>query len=1193
MFGKIAAFEFRYQIRQPVFWVAIVVFALLTFGTVASDNVRLTANTNIHKNSAFLIAFATIAFSQFFMFISTAFVANVVVRDDETGFGPILRATPVSKFDYLIGRFTGAYAAALLAFLAIPLGLLLGTFMPWVDAQTLGPNLPQNYLWPLVVFGVTNVFLVSAIFFAVATVTRSMMGSYVAVIVFLLANLIAVGAVGQRPEFQDAMAWLEPFGAGGLQAATRYWTPAETNTRVPELVSALIANRLIYVGVGVAFLAGAYALFRVGSRGRKLSRKQKLEKLAPASGVTAAAPAAPMPVGRFDGATARAQFMARLKLELGQMFRSPAYIILLALALIFSGVSVWFAGQVFGTESYPTTRLMIRAIGGNFGLIAMIIAVYYAGELVWRERDKRVHEIVDASGVPDWAFVLPKTLALGLVLISTLLASVVAGVVVQTIKGYTNYQLDHYLLWWALPQAIDFMLIAALAVFVQALVPHKFIGWGVMVLYIISTIVLSNLGLESELYRYGSSGPEPLSDMNQLGDFWKGAYWLRLYWSAFALILLTVAYGLWRRGTETRLLPRLRRLPGRLRGPAGFIAAAALLVFLGTGAFAFTNMYVWNDFRTNLGSERWRADYERELLRYETVPQPSITDVVLNVDMHPHEPRLRARGSYVLVNRTQAPISDLHVRFDRDARVLRVAVPGATLSRQWPRFNYRILHLAQPLAPGASTTLAFETELYQQGFRHRDNMTSVVDNGSFVNKDEFAPIIGMDRRGVLTDRARRRRYHLPELRMAQLGDRPSQQRNYIGADWVNSDITVTTDADQTPIAPGYLISDTTSNGRRTARFRSDAPVLNFFSIQSADYAVRRQNYRGVDLAVFYDRQHPWNVDRMLAASRAGLDYYQANFTPYQFRQFRILEFPGYASFAQSFANTVPYSEDIGFTSDVRDPESIDGVTYVTAHELAHQWWAHQVVGADQQGQTVLSETLAQYSALMVMERLYGPDKIRRFLKRELDSYLRNRGTGGVDERPLIRVENQQYIHYNKGALVMYLLRDQMGEAAVNRALRAFLREHQFRGAPYPTSADLVRALRAEAGPEQQGLITDLFERITVYDFRVRDASAHRRPDGRWDVRMTVDAHKRYADGQGHETDASLYETVDLGVFTARPGVGAFNRSDVVLMERRPIHSGLQTFTFTVDRRPLFVGVDPYNKWIDRDSEDNLMAPSAG
>jgi aminopeptidase N len=311
------------------------------------------------------------------------------------------------------------------------------------------------------------------------------------------------------------------------------------------------------------------------------------------------------------------------------------------------------------------------------------------------------------------------------------------------------------------------------------------------------------------------------------------------------------------------------------------------------------------------------------------------------------------------------------------------------------------------------------------------------------------------------------------------------------------------------------------------------------------------------------------------------------FSPYQFNQARVLEFPAYATFAQAFSNTMPYSEAIGFIVNARDPEKIDLVTYVTAHEVAHQWWAHQVIGADKQGSTMLSESFAQYSALLVMEKLYGREQVRKFLKYELDRYLRSRGGEVIEELPLARVENQPYIHYQKGTLVMYWLREVVGTEKVNRALARFIQQHAFKPAPYPSSLDFLRLLREEAGPENETLITDLFERITLVDVKTTAARVAKRDDGRFDVTLDVEARKLYADGKGKETEAPLDEPFDIGVFTAEPGKKDFNAESVLLFERRPIRTGKQTITLTVDKQPKFAGVDPYNKRIDRNSDDNV------
>jgi hypothetical protein len=178
---------------------------------------------------------------------------------------------------------------------------------------------------------------------------------------------------------------------------------------------------------------------------------------------------------------------------------------------------------------------------------------------------------------------------------------------------------------------------------------------------------------------------------------------------------------------------------------------------------------------------------------------------------------------------------------------------------------------------------------------------------------------------------------------------------------------------------------------------------------------------------------------------------------------------------------------------------------------------------------------------------------------------------------------------------MYLLRDRIGEVRINAALRRVIAQYAFKGAPYPRSQDLVDALRAEAGLEHQQLITDLFEKITLYDLKTRSTAVKKRPDGRYDVVLTVEAKKTYADGRGKETPVAIpdSEVFDVGVFTAEPGTAGFSSKNVLAFQKVGLRTGAQTIRFTVDRKPTYAGVDPYNKQIDRDSDDNAIAVAGG
>lgn len=1194
MFGKIAAFELRYQLRNPVFWVVAILFFLMTFGSMTIEQIQIGSGGNIHKNAPVAIAQTHLILSLFFMFVTTAFVANVIVRDDDSGFGPMVRSTRVRKFDYLMARFLGAVGAAALAFAAVPLAIWLGSLMPWVDSEVLGPNRLRDYAYAYFVLALPNLFVTSALFFAVATMTRSMMYSYLGVVVLLVVWIVANAWIRTKPEMREAAAWFEPFGFAAIASVTRYWTAAESNTATPTLTAALIGNRALWFGIALAALAVAYSRFTFAERGasaRRLRRQARREtKLAAISPTVVDTLPAPRPA---DAAWTR--LWARCRFEMRLVFRSPAFVVLLLVGLFNAIGALMFANELYGTQARPLTFTLIQILQGAFSIIPIIIAIYYSGELVWRDRDRKMHEIVDATSLPNWAYMLPKALAVTGVLFATIASSAVAAILLQLSRGQTQIELGQYFAWYLLPTGVDMAILAVLAVFVQALSPNKYVGWGIMTIYLVASITLANIGFEHPLYTYGATGSQRLSDMNgaQIGG--PLGWWLRLYWGAFALALGTIAHLLWRRGAETRLMPRLRRLPHRLASPAGVVLAVALAVFATTGGSLFYNMNVLNEYRTNDDREARLAAYEKKYLRYETLRQPSLTDITMTVDVHTGERRAETRGTYRFVNDTGAPLRDLHVRlFNELTRLRSVTVPGARLVSDDAENQYRIYRFDTPLAPGAGGTLAFVTDRQQRGMRANQDDTQLVANGTFLNNFAIAPQIGMDRQNLLGDRITRRKYGLtPELRPAKLEDLSATRRNYVGnISWVRSDITVSTDAGQTPIAPGRKVSDVTAGGRRTAHFVSGAPILAFFSVQSADYAEKSMNADGVKLSVFYDRKHGYNVDRMLTAMKGSLAYYRQAFGPYQFDYARIIEFPGYATFAQAFAGTIPYSERVGFLADTRDPNAIDYVGYITAHELAHQYWAHQLISADMQGGTVLVETMAQYGALMVMKHTHGEDKIRRFLKYELDSYLRARGSERIEELPLNRVENQPYIHYRKGALAMYLLQDRLGEDRVNAALRTLLDRYRFKGAPYARSTDLVDALLAIARtPAERELVLDLLTRITVYDLKATAATTRKLPDGRWETQLTVDAGKAYADGRGAERAAPLNDAINVGVFAQRPGLGAFSTSDVISVERRPIVSGRQTVRILTTRRPAFAGVDPYNFYIDRNSDDNVVPVS--
>ncbi|MFC1572945.1 M1 family aminopeptidase, partial [Candidatus Eisenbacteria bacterium] len=310
------------------------------------------------------------------------------------------------------------------------------------------------------------------------------------------------------------------------------------------------------------------------------------------------------------------------------------------------------------------------------------------------------------------------------------------------------------------------------------------------------------------------------------------------------------------------------------------------------------------------------------------------------------------------------------------------------------------------------------------------------------------------------------------------------------------------------------------------------------------------------------------------------------FGPYQHRQVRIVEFPAYRLFAQSFPTMIPFSEGAGFLARMDSRDELDMVFNRTAHEVAHQWWAHQVVGADVQGATLMSESLSEYTALMVMEREYGAELMGRFLRYELDGYLRGRGQEANQEQPLAQVEDQTYIHYNKGCLVMYALKDYIGEEVLNRTLAHYVEQCAYQEPPYTNSTEFLSILR-EATPDSLAyLLEDMFTTITLFSNRVAQATYTPIENGRFAVQLDLEAHKLRADGTGVETEVALHDWIDVGIFGEHE-VDGKQEPKVLYLKKHQFSTTKTTLEFTVSECPIRAGIDPYNKLIDRDADDNV------
>jgi ABC-2 type transport system permease protein len=1197
-FRSIAAFELRHDLRSWLFWGTAAVFAFLSFRYMVTGpgDAQLGA---VNRNAPVPILGGLTFFSMVGVFVSTAFVAGAALRDRGLGVQEIFFATPISRGAYIGGRFLGSFLAAVLILVLAAGAMMAGTVGPWADPDRLGPFMLAPYLAGFAFFVIPNLFVMCALFFALAIATRSVLWTYVGLVGLFLAYTVA-GALGSP----QLAALLDPFANRTFGYETRFWTTAELNTRVPGAQGLILWNRLIWVGLATAVLAASWARFPMGAGGGPRARTARRWWLPRRRGSTGpSAPESPAwgsaadvarpglslpPVTPAHGGLAElSRLRSQARLEVRQTMRSLPFLVILALAVLaVAAISPAVATQ-WGSETLPVTRVMVDRIHGGFYVFLFLLVTVFAGEMVWRDRQARMADVVDATPAGDLVFWGAKLAALLAILLVVLTVGILTGMGIQLAQGYTSLEPGLYLSGVFLELGIPFLQVGVLALFLQALVNHKYAGFGLMLLFFLSAPALNALGLDHPLYRFASAPPLEYSAMNGYGHFAAPLAWFSIYWTFAALTLMVLVRLLWVRGRETGYRARLRRLRSRLTPPTLGVTHFSLAGFLLTGGWIFYNTNVLNRYESPADAHDRQARYEREYGRFAGAPQPRIARVHAQVDIYPERRDLVIRGRYDVENRSGAPVDSIHLVLPPGMEVREVALPGDLLLDD-AELGYRIYGLRQPLSPGESMTVSFELALASRGFVAGRSDTRVVANGTYFDHRDYFPHIGYDAERELLDPVERRRRGLPPWAMPALGDESSRSRHVMSAqaDWIEVESVVSTSPGQRAVATGSLVREWTVGDRSHFHYRTETPVPGFWAYFSGDWAVARHRWNDqVDIEIYHHPGHAYNVDVMAGAVKRSLDYLTRHLGPYPLRELRIVQVHRPAGLA--FPGKIVVSEDAGITARLDRPRELAGAYLGIAHEVSHQWWAYQAIGANQQGSMMVMETLAQYAGLMVAEEVFGPLQTRELLRRDLERYLQARGMARSDEVPLLLVEDHRHIRYAKGALVMYWLRELLGENQLNRALAGYLERVSFQDPPYTTAKELLDAIREVTPPEHQPLLVDLFETITLWDLRATWATAAPRDDGRWDVRLEVSAAKVRSDGQGNETPTDMDDVVEIGVFGA-PADGAPPEGRVLHLERVRLTGGTHVLELVVDHEPRRAGIDPFNRLIDRNPGDNVV-----
>ncbi|MBW4601954.1 MAG: hypothetical protein KME29_20850 [Calothrix sp. FI2-JRJ7] len=1116
------------------------------------------------------------------LLVAAGIFSQAACKDFETRFANILFSFPLREWEYFIGRWFVAIIIVGFMLLAPVLGYLTGEWMPYLERDKLSYFNGMGYLYAYISVLLPNLVIFGNVFFSVGILTRQTLLVYLIGAALFIEGSIITNTLEHLPWVASL---LDPTGLGAINATTKFWTSAQKASWLP-IGNEILLNRLLWLALSTSLLACSLYQFRFSQQIIPIVR-QKKSSVSKLESEIKDSPSFVVPLSLSYNYQYRLVF-SQAWIEFQTLFSNRWFLLTLAISILPTlMVSSLKLLEAYGASQYPLTHLLLDKASDLFANLFKLLIIFLAGEIIWRDRTTRINPLIDTLPIRTFVYLLSKFIALALVSLSAILMILVSSVLVQTFAGYSRYEFNVYFIVLLTRLLPHLLLLSAMSLFLQVIIQNRYLGYFVTAVVLFGLPQLEALPQIPRIFVYGSFPEASYSQFDGYGNTLNPVRWFQGYWGIWAMLLLIVAVLFWQRGVDTGWKARFKVARQRFTYPVALVLLSCIGAILSLGSWIFYNTRILNQVITPEVAEKAKADYEIKYL-HEGAAQPQITRMILNYDLYPQQRLLIAQGQYILENKTKLPVSkvQVYIRLINGVTVQKMVL-GSQVQPKTERFPENLVQtfeLLKPLPPGGKTTLDFVLEWQPRGFDERRQSTDILANGT--NMSWHLPMVGYQTNATLTDPILRRKYNLKKgFSELTLLEQLKQFDSSKPPELITSDVTVSTSINQIAVVPGALQQQWIKGNRRYFSYQMSDPVINIPTLYSAQYQVKQDRWQDINLEIYYLKGHEYNIERILKSIKTSLSYFNTNFSPYQYKQVRVFELPR-GRYAVALPATIGYSEFIGFLAriDERNPDSIDYSSLVAAHEIAHQWWGHQLVTyPDLKGTQLMNETLAQYSALMVMEKLYGKSTVRKILQHEQRMYLNGRSEAKIEE-PLITT-NAPHVYYRKGAIILYGLRDAIGENSLNHTLAKYLQEcskYSINVPPYPTVIDLLKYLHKATPVNKQYLIQEGFKDIILYDNRAKAATWKRRPDGQYDVTIAVNVQKLRSDAKGNEKSIALHpnEQIDIGILDAT--------GNIIYCQKYNLHSGENTIVAVVGRQPKLAGIDPLNLLINRIADVNLI-----
>jgi len=1170
MIAAALRFEMGYHFRQITFRIAALLFLILgilmPFGSFGGEE--------IHRNAPHVINFTICLLSLFTIFVSTLACAAVVLRDSHHGMEPLIFATSVGRRPYFIVRLLGLLVTVFLVISLAAMGTATVTFI--ASPERLGPFRVSHYLLPMLTFGLPGVVFCCSIVFATALLTRNARFVYAAgVLIFIIYFTASI--LGNSPVMAGSVpapggpGWfailIDPFGFTAFFGETMNWPAWRRNRELFPLTPIFIANRMLWTAISLGLLGLAYRRFRF----RVLSEKD--EKANPETHPQLLVPYRTTETHIESRNYHWQTFLRILRLETKTLFNPIFTTLIFALWMFFNAVELFenLSNGPYGVRSYATSGILAEQLVAVRP--ALLLIIFYASELIHREKATGIQPLIFTTPVPATVFAVAKSFALITWIMALVTVHIAIGMAVQWFSGFRIFQWGTYfsLYYYA---GLTLVLYASLIIFIQTLVANKYLGMLVSGMVIGVFIFGRKLGLESYLLRFATAPRLHYSDFHGFGHSGCSFHWHMLYWAFIALALAAIAARIWPGNAQKRRRVRTSLIPA---GPIAAFVALCILLAIGTGVFMQSKTGHSAHNRTGATDLKWQARYERKYKPLENLPHPVVTAVDLHTDLYPSSQYYTVKGYLRVKNKSSHPITRLWIGTDPEIELVELSPEGASPVSSDEAFGQHWYRPLRPFAPGQEMTIHFVIRADRSAFKTFNSEHAVATNGSYIELEKYLPHFGYRSAYEIEDPEERRQNGLPSRARTLSADHDYH--------FIHFQNIISTESGQQAVTAGSLVKSWENAGRSYFHYRSPKPIPYMFALSAAWYAVKTERYKGTTFRIYYHAAHSQNVPAMMQAMKDAVDYGNANFGPYQHSELTLAEIPHYPGSATAYPGVIFSQERTNFRSNLSDSAGFNFTYATTAHETAHQWWAGRVAAPEGPGYALLTESLAKYTEAVVIERRFGKMYLRPYHIKDSQLYFAYRGAIDKKEIPLSQTLEQPFVHYQKGGLVMFRLKEVLGEAHLARALRELVTRH---GYPLlkPRPSDLVEALKHGTNAAQAKLIDELFKKAIVFDNDIKILS--NKPLANNLQLLTLEITVRKTDEtSGKPVRLEPDEDVGIAVFDREVKSGIAPPTAVYL-QRHHFSKDRSVISIVVPRGPLTVMLDPLAYMLDISDHNNVV-----